>query len=47
LSGYNLERQYQALINAALRQSTLPENALVTLGDLRRVLRKEFPSTSA
>lgn len=37
---------YQTLMTAALRQNILPENALVTLGDLRRVLREELHPAS-
>ena len=32
---------YQTLMSVALRQSIMPENAPVTLGDLRRVLHEE------
>jgi uncharacterized protein (DUF4415 family) len=35
-------KDYQTLMSAALRQSIMPENAPVTLGDLRRVLHEEF-----
>jgi hypothetical protein len=34
-------QSYQTLMSVALRQSIMPENAPVTLGDLRRVLHEE------
>jgi uncharacterized protein (DUF4415 family) len=33
---------YQTLINAALRQALMPENAPVTLDALRQILREEL-----
>jgi hypothetical protein len=35
-------QNYQSLMSATLRQSIMPENAPVTLGDLRRVLHEEL-----
>lgn len=39
-------KDYQTLMSAALRQSLMPENAPVTLEELRRVLREELHPAS-